>query len=59
VKINFGQILVWLTIAFVIVAIWNNPTTTGSAVGDFFGALGSFLLDLINKFTEFIRGITG
>jgi hypothetical protein len=58
VKINVRQILVWLVIAFVIVAIWNSPTTTGNAVGDFFGALGSFIVDLWNKFVDFIRGMT-
>jgi hypothetical protein len=57
VKISVRSILVYLTIAFVLVAIWNNPTATGQAVGDFFGALGSWLLDLLNKLATFVQSL--
>ncbi len=44
--------------AFLILSVWNNPTGTAQAFADFLGAVGSFLQDAIDKFTEFFRGLT-
>ena len=58
VKLNVRSILVYLTIAFVIFAIWNAPTTTGNAVGDFFGSLGNWIADLVTKIADFLQGLS-
>jgi hypothetical protein len=44
--------------AFLILSIWNNPSGTANAFGDFLGEVGRFLEDAIDKFTEFFRGLT-
>ena len=59
VQVNVKQILIYLTIAFVVVTIWNSQTTTGNSVGTFLGSLGSFLVDLVNRFTSFVQGLKG
>jgi hypothetical protein len=57
VKINVKTILIYLVIAFVILSIWNSPTTTGNNVGDFLGSVGSWIGDLVDKFGEFVTGL--
>jgi hypothetical protein len=57
VKINVKSILIYLVIAFVILSIWNSPTTTGNNVGDFLGSLGSWVGDLVDRFAEFISSL--
>ena len=56
-KLNVKQLLIYLTIAFVVLSIWNSPTTTGNSVGDFFGALGSWLSDVVSRGADFIQGL--
>ena len=56
-KLNVKQILIYLTIAFVIVTIWNSPTTTGNSVGDFLGAVGSWLADVVDRGASFLQGL--
>jgi hypothetical protein len=57
-KITFKQILIYLIIAFVILFIWNDPTGAGDAIGEFFGDVGSFFGDLIDKFSAFLTNLT-
>jgi hypothetical protein len=57
VKVNVKQILIYLVIAFVVLSIWNSPSTTGNNVGDFLGSVGSWLGDVIDKFATFISGL--
>ena len=56
-KVNVKQILIYLTIAFVVVTIWNAPQTTGNSVGNFLGAAGGFIVDLIDKGATFLQGL--
>jgi hypothetical protein len=44
--------------AFLLLSLWNNPSGTANAFGDFLGTVGSFLEDAIDKFTEFFRSLT-
>jgi hypothetical protein len=46
-----------LVIAFVILSIWNAPTTTGNSVGNFLGSVGSWIGDLIDRFATFITSL--
>ena len=57
-KLSVRSILVYLTIAFVVFAIWNAPTTTGNAVGDFLGSLGNGIAELVNRGADFLQGIS-
>jgi hypothetical protein len=57
-KLKPINILLWLTIFFVILFIWNTPTTAGQAIGDFLGDVGSFFVDLFDKIAEFFTGLT-
>jgi hypothetical protein len=59
VKLNVKQILIYLTIAFVIVTIWNSPTTTGNSVGEFLGAVGGWLSDVVDRGASFLKGLRG
>ena len=56
-KLNVKQILIYLTIAFVVVTIWNAPTTTGNSVGDFLGQVGSWLADVVDRGASFLQGL--
>lgn len=58
-KIDLKQLLLYLIIAFVIVSIWNNPTGSADRAGDFLGTVGNWLVDLIDKSSSFIKGLTG
>jgi hypothetical protein len=57
VKLNVKQILIYLVIAFVILSIWNSPSTTGNNVGDFLGSVGSWIGDVIDRFAEFVSSL--
>ena len=57
VKVNVKQILIYLTIAFVVVTIWNAPTTTGNSVGDFLGQVGSWIADVVDRGASFLQGL--
>lgn len=59
VKVNVKQVLIYLTIAFVVVTIWNSPTTTGNSVGDFLGATGNWVADVIDRGASFLQGLRG
>ena len=56
---NVKQPLIYLTIAFVIITIWNSPDSTGHNVGNFLGALGNWLADVADKATTFLKNLKG
>lgn len=55
---TWGRALLWIAALFVLVAIWQNPSGTANAFGDFLGTVGSWLQDALDKGTEFVRGLT-
>lgn len=58
-KIDLKQVLLYLIIAFVIVSIWKDPADSADKAGTFLGSVGNFLVDLIDKSSSFIKGLTG
>jgi hypothetical protein len=56
-KLNLKQILIYLAIAFVLVSIWKSPATTANDAGDFLGATGGFIMDVVDKGTTFLQGL--
>lgn len=57
-KLTWTNVFIWLTIAFVILFIWNSPDTASQQIGDFLGDVGSFFLDLFDKIGQFFSGLT-
>ena len=55
---SWTRALLIIAALFVLVSIWQNPSGTANAFGDFLGNVGGFLEDAIDKFTEFFRGLT-
>jgi hypothetical protein len=56
-KINAKQVLIYLAIAFVLVSIWKAPEATAQSAGDFLGATGGFLADVLDKGLSFVQGL--
>jgi hypothetical protein len=57
-EMTWGRALLWIAALFVLVAIWQNPSGTANAFGDFLGTVGSWLEDALDRGTEFVRGLT-
>jgi hypothetical protein len=58
VKLTWKNLILFLVVAFVLILFWNDPTSFGTAVGDFFRSVGSWLGDLFNKFADFVSNLT-
>jgi hypothetical protein len=58
VKMSWQRAFLLIAALFLILSIWNNPTGTANAFGDFLGNVGTWLEDALDKSTEFIRGLT-
>ncbi|HKX71503.1 MAG TPA: hypothetical protein VJM75_09760 [Acidimicrobiales bacterium] len=58
VKMSWQRAFLLIAALFLILSIWNNPTGTANAFGDFLGNVGSWLEDALDRSTEFIRGLT-
>jgi hypothetical protein len=58
VKIDTKKTLVWLTLAFVIVSIYNNPESSSHSIGAFLGDAGHFFTVLLDKSVDFLAGLT-
>jgi hypothetical protein len=58
VRINFRTALIGIAVAFVLLSIWNNPAGTAESFSNFLGDVGGWIEDLIDKATDFFRGLT-
>lgn len=58
IKVNAKQWIVYLSVAFIVLAIWKNPETSARTAGDFLGSVGSFAMDLIDKTLAFLKGLS-
>jgi len=57
--ITTKRILIWLAVAFIIVSIWQHPQTSSQEMGNFLGDVGHFLITVIDKFAQFLSGLSG
>ena len=57
-EMPWTRALLIIAALFVLVSIWQNPSGTANAFGDFLGTVGSWLSDALDKGTEFLRGLT-
>jgi hypothetical protein len=55
---TWGRALLWIAALFVLVAIWQNPSGTANAFGDFLGTVGTWLEDALDKTVTFVQGLT-
>lgn len=58
VKIDTKKTLIYLTLAFVIVGIYNNPDSSSRSIGAFLGDAGHFFTVLLDKSVAFLGGLT-
>ena len=56
-KLTWTNVFIWLTIAFVILFIWNSPDAASEQIGAFLGDVGSFFQDLFDKIGQFFAGL--
>ena len=56
-KLTWRNFLLFLVVIFVILLFWNDPTGFGTAVGNFFRSIGSWLGDLFDKFSSFVSNL--
>ncbi len=51
------KLLIYLSVAFVVVSVWTNPTGSADAAGSFLGSVGDFFSATVDKGSEFLKGL--
>ncbi len=54
---NVKKILIYLSLAFVLVSVWRDPTASADAAGAFLSTVGSFFSAVIDKSSAFLKGL--
>jgi hypothetical protein len=57
-NLDIKKILLYLIIAFVIVSVWKDPSGSAKTAGVYLGNVGHFFVNLIDKGSTFIKGLT-
>jgi hypothetical protein len=57
-KLDVKQLIIYLSVAFIVLAIWRDPGGSASTAGDFLGSVGGFLTDVIDKSLTFLKGLS-
>ena len=57
-KLNLKQVVLYLIIAFVLVSVWKDPSGSSTQAGHFLGMVGTFFVDLVNKISTFVKGLS-
>lgn len=55
---NVKKILIYLSLAFVIVSVWRDPAGSADAAGSFLSTVGTFFGAVIDKSAAFVKGLT-
>ena len=55
-KVNLKQWIVWLTIAFVVVFIYRDPSGASDAIGPVLGDIGHLVTNVIHSGAQFHAG---
>ena len=58
-RVNLKQWLVYLTIGFVVVFIYRDPSGASDAIGPFLGDIGHLVTNVIHSGAEFLAGFGG
>lgn len=56
---NVKKILIYLSLAFVVVSVWRNPTGSADAAGAFLSSVGTFFGAVVDKGSAFLKGLAG
>ncbi len=51
------KLVIYLSLAFVVVSVWHDPSGSASAAGDFLHLVGTFLSTVLHKGTTFVKGL--
>lgn len=51
------KILVYLALAFVVVSVWHDPSGSATVAGDFLHSVGGFFSAVIDKGSQFLKGL--
>ena len=51
------KILVYLSLAFVVVSVWSDPGGSAEAAGNFLHSVGGFFSTAIDKGSAFLKGL--
>jgi hypothetical protein len=54
-----ARIAMYLVLAFLLIQLWQDPSGAAQATLDFIGSIGHFFSSLIDKISEFVRGLGG
>jgi hypothetical protein len=54
---NVKKLLVYLSLAFVVVSVWRDPAGSADAAGAFLSSVGSFFAAVIDKGSAFLKGL--
>ena len=54
---NIKKILIYLSLAFVVVSVWRDPAGSADAAGAFLSSVGSFFAAVIDKGSAFLKGL--
>jgi hypothetical protein len=54
-----ARIAIYLVLAFLLIQLWQDPSGAAQATLDFIGGIGHFFSSLIDKVSEFVRGLGG
>ncbi|HEY4333924.1 MAG TPA: hypothetical protein VGM78_15190 [Ilumatobacteraceae bacterium] len=51
------KLIIYLSLAFVVVSVWHDPAGSATAAGDFFHAVGTFGSLALHKCATFLKGV--
>ena len=55
--VNVKKVLIYLSLAFVVVSVWRDPAGSADAAGNFLASVGTFFAAVIDKGSVFIKGL--
>ena len=57
-KLKTKSILIYMMIAFFVFLIWRWPNPMAANAGDFLGAIGNFIVTLLDRVSTFLGGLS-
>lgn len=51
------KLLIYLSLAFVVISIWTDPAGSAGAAGSFFHSVGGFCSTAITKGSSFLKNL--
>ena len=51
------KLVIYLSLAFVVVSVWHDPSGSAAAAGGFLHLVGTFFSTVLHKGTTFVKGL--